>query len=304
MRTVADNKGRLVVIDITPDILDLDKTLDCGETFRWYKVSSNIWQGIVGNQVWMLRQDKQNNIIETNLSIGDKDKFVRYFDLETNYEKEISSLVRTSLIEDKFACDSIEAGKGIRILRQDLWETLVSFIISQRNNIPKIKKSIVKLCDVAGSSAEVPNPEKFGMPYLYRSESLMMFPTPEQVVKHQGEIRENCSLGYRSDYIIKLASDVSLFNQRNVSKTYTGCLENLSKDAQMATLLNIRGVGPKVANCVMLFGLHRLENFPIDVWVERISNTYYNGKIDPKKYGKYAGLIQQYMFYNIRNTKV
>lgn len=301
MRLDTDNKGRLIILDIDENTLSLDKTLDCGETFRWYKLSSNIWQGIVGNQVWMLKQDKKENTIHTNLNFEDKAKLLEYFDLNTDYNIEINKL---NLNDDNFALESINCGKGIRILKQDLWETMVSFIISQRNNIPKIKKSIVKLCDVAGSSAEVPNPEKFGMPYLYRSESLMMFPTPEQIVKHQKEIRENCSLGYRADYIIKLARDISLFNQRYVSKTYTEILKTLPSNKQMEVLLKIHGVGPKVANCIMLFGLHRLENFPIDVWVERISNTYYKGNINPKKYGKYSGLIQQYMFYNIRNNKI
>lgn len=301
MRLDTDSKGRLIILDIDENTLSLDKTLDCGETFRWYKLSSNIWQGIVGNQVWMLKQDKKENTIQTNLNFEDKAKLLEYFDLNTDYNIEINKL---NLTDDNFALESINRGKGIRILKQDLWETMVSFIISQRNNIPKIKKSIVKLCDVAGSSVDIPNPDKFGTQYLYKSESLMMFPTPEQIVKHQKEIRENCSLGYRADYIIKLAKDISLFNQRNISKTYTEILKTLPSNKQMEVLLNIHGVGPKVANCIMLFGLHRLENFPIDVWVERISNTYYKGNINPKKYGKYSGLIQQYMFYNIRNNKI
>lgn len=293
-----DDRGCLDIHDISVNVLDLDKTLDCGETFRWNKISTNIWQGVIDNFVVLLKQDREKGIIYTNMPFNRKDVFVRYFDLDTDY----SGINKLDLSKDAFALESIKAGSGIRILRQDLWETIVSFIISQRNNIPKIKSSVSKLCDIAGGNAIIYNREKFGVQSLYGSRSLMLFPTPEQIVEHAKEIRLNCSLGYRADYIIDLANSVCRYNKnKGRQAAFTSDLTKLSKDNQYEVLVSIRGIGPKVANCIMLFGLHHIDSFPIDTWMMKIADTYYNGALHPERYGEYAGIIQQYMFYNVRS---
>lgn len=293
-----DNKGYLDVHEIDIKTLDLDKTLDCGETFRWQKLSNGVWQGIVKELVILLRQDRENNIIYTNIPFDKKELFIDYFDLETNY----SNIEKLSLTGDDFALDSIKAGAGIRILRQELWETIVSFIISQRNNIPKIKSSILKLCNTAGSNISISNRDLEKFEIKETSRELKAFPTPEQIVKYSKEIRQNCSLGYRADYIIELANSVYKYNSnKDDSKSFEKDLISLNKACQYTVLTSIRGIGPKVANCIMLFGLHYIDSFPIDTWMLKIADTYYNGVLNPEKYGEYAGIIQQYMFYNIRN---
>ena len=284
----------MTIDNISKSVLDLDKTLDCGETFRWMKVGK-YWVGVVDNNLIQLEQLEKSNQIRTNLpdNLESKYWFIKYFDLCTDY----SGIDRLDLSNDRFARESIEAGKGIRILRQDLWETMVSFIISQQNNIPKIKKTIYKLCDIAGRPVNLPGPlwgidDKTVKTLL----TLKTFPTASEIVQHEQEILEQCPLGYRANYVLTMAHKY----QHNYTKYAMG-LTCLDPANQTASLLREKGIGPKVASCISLFALHNTASFPIDVWVKRIIDTYYNGNIDISKYGEYAGIIQQYMFYNIRN---
>ena len=275
-------------------LISLDKSLDCGQAFRWRKIGT-CWFGIVRGNLIELEQ-RADGQIATNLDIQEYNSLKQYLDLYGDYD----GLFKLDLSNDKFAMDSLRAGLGIKILNQELWEVIVSFIIQQRNNIPKIKTCIEKLCDVAGSPVKIQG-KLWGISSLQELKSqlsLKAFPTPMQIVEHEEEIRKNCQLGYRADYIIELAKAIG----NNLDK-FERELRKLSREKQYEALLRIKGIGKKVANCIMLYGLHDTQSFPIDVWIQRIIDTYYNGNLDHNIYGKYAGIVQQYMFYKIRRDK-
>lgn len=273
--------GLTLIKGLTREVLNLDKTFDCGQCFRWNK-SNNVWVGVVGDKVYKFRQLELNGeqLIITNATIDEWDNILYdYFDLSTDYDKiDIPN-------DDKFANSAHKFGRGIRILKQDPWETLISFIISQRNNIPKIKSTIEKLCNAFGDLIK----EENGIRYY-------SFPTVEKLSGLSDADFEGIGLGYRTPYIINAAMAVenNRINLEMLADSRTSSIEAVAK------LESLYGVGPKVANCVALFGLGKLDMFPIDVWIQRIIDTYYNGSLNPSVFGSLAGLMQQYMFYYIK----
>ena len=208
----------------------------------------------------------------------DEDEFKRefygYFDLERDY-----GAIIKSYSDDKHISSAAIEGGGIRIFRQDPWETLVSFIISQNNNIPRIKKIIESLCTLLGE-------EKNG----YYS-----FPTAESIRKAGIDGLAPIKAGFRAKYIVSAAEMVA---SGEISLEY---LKVCGYAEALEILKRIKGVGDKVANCVLLFGFGYYEAFPIDVWVKRVINKYYGEGFDPAALGKYAGIAQQYLFYYERN---
>lgn len=279
-------------IEIDKNILNISKTLDCGQCFRWKHLGYNpksdieIFKGVVGDKAWILGQtnirslvldeEDTKSILYINKSIEEAQEILDYLDLYTDY----SNLKIPE--NDKFAQAAQHYGLGIRILNQDPWETTVSFIVSQRNNIPKIKSSIDKLCT------------KFGTPITEDNKiEAYEFPSAEQIVAAGVDGLNSCGLGYRSQYIYDLA--LRYKNREDFDRYFKHNIND--SDIIYNKLLEIRGVGPKVANCISLFGYHCLDRFPIDIWMERIIHRYYNGSIDPSTYGELAGLMQQYMFY-------
>lgn len=196
-----------------------------------------------------------------------------YFDLETDYR-----CFKAKMQDDPFLQEALKTGGGIRILRQDLWEMAVTFTISQRNNIPRISKSVELLC------------ENFGAPLQeIGGQQIYAFPTPTQLLQADLSV---ASLGYREPYIKGLCR-------------YSDCvwqeLPSLDDAQAKEALLQMKGIGEKVANCIMLFGLHRMDSYPRDVWVNRLIDDVYHGDFDPGKYAGFAGYVQQLQFYHYRN---
>lgn len=206
----------------------------------------------------------------------------RYFDLELSYKK-IRQLIDKK--EDPYLYSASEFGKGIRILRQDPWEMLISFIISQRKNIPAIKASIEKLCALAGDV--ICEDEVCGKIYS--------FPTPKQLSALSMEQLSSCSLGYRDKYVHQAALDVAS------GAVDLDSWKNLGDEALMENLLKLFGVGVKVANCEILFGYHRLDAFPKDVWINRVLDVQYPQGFLFDKYAPYNGVMQQYLFFYSRS---
>lgn len=277
-------------IDVTDYNINLEKTFNCGQCFRWnYDNQTNTWRGIVRNKVYWIREKEENGrkFIETTASKSEWNKILfTYLDLDTVYEDELD--IPNS---DKFAINAQNAGRGIKILRQEPWETLISFIISQRNNIPKIKSTIERLCKAYGKKLEVYNENG----KQYPSE-LYGFPSASVLASLDISDLENLGLGYRDEYILNAAKavDNDIINLDELT------FSQVNGNKAVEQLMTLKGVGPKVANCVALFGLHKLDMFPIDVWIQRIIDTYYNGNINIESYGKLAGVVQQYMFYYIK----
>ncbi len=196
----------------------------------------------------------------------DDSYWTEYFDLSTDYDK-----IESMAPQDIFLNEALAYGRGIRILKQDLWEALVSFIVSQNNNIPRITKSLKKIEEKAGGH-----------------KSGKGFPTPEELYEIRNSLCE-CGLGYRDMYLKKLAEEIhdgsrKLDFDKNTEKAYR-------------QLLDITGIGPKVANCVLLFGLHRMERCPVDTWMKQVFANHYEGHQPEWTKSEYAGYYQQVTFF-------
>lgn len=266
---------------------------ECGQCFRWNKEEDGSYTGVIKNGVINVKKLGKNveftGVCDRNI----KEICEEYFNLQTNYEAIKEKLSNI----DIYLKNSIEYGNGIRILKQDLWETLLSFIISANNNIPRIKTIIERIA------------KKYGNRIEYRNKIYYTFPTPEMLQNASIDNFRGLGLGFR---------DVRIYE--TVQRTLKGeiDLEKLKQEENTEVLrkklLEIPGVGPKVADCVMLFALNRFDVFPVDVWVKRvISELYFNKKeqtpnviheFAEKQYGNLAGLAQQYLFYWRRENSI
>ena len=255
--------------------IDLVQTFECGQCFRWQKNSENSYTGIFKGKKLELSQLTPNTIILSTDMSDFKKIWYKYFDLETDYKKIGENITTLHPILKKAYIEC----SGIRILRQEPWETLCSFIISQNNNIPRIKKIIKSLCDLFGDKIE--------------NSKEKSFPSSEVISKLNLEDLEPIRSGFRAKYILdaarKVSSKIVDFNK----------IENLDYIDAKNELMKIKGVGPKVADCVLLYGFHRLEAFPEDVWIKRVMNKFFKNE-SPKIFGEYAGIAQQYLYHYSR----
>ena len=259
---------------------------ECGQCFRWNKQENNSYTGIVKNNVINVKKENERVIFIGNCNEDIKTICIDYFDLNKNYEN-----IKTELSKiDNYLANSIKYGNGIRILHQDLWETLISFIISANNNIPRIKTIIERIS------------KTYGNKLIFQDKEYYTFPTPEELANVTVQDFRNLGLGFR---------DVRVYEtvQKTLRKEID--LEQLEKEKDAETLRNklleIPGVGPKVADCIMLFSLKKYEVFPVDVWVRRVISELYFENVEQKpqiiqkfakeQYGNLAGLAQQYLFY-------
>ena len=262
---------------------------ECGQCFRWDENIDKSYTGVIGKSVLNVKK-QEKDIIINGISNEDLEKIVnRYFDLNRDY-KEIK--FKLSKI-DRDLAQSIKYGEGIRILNQDLWETIISFIISANNNIPRIIGIIKRIC------------EKYGEKIVWNGKEYFSFPTPEELSKASVEDLRKLGLGFRD---IRVYETTQIINSNKIDLNK---LKNEKTDMVRETLLTLPGVGPKVADCILLFSeLKRLEVFPIDVWVRRVMNELYIKmedeakvnknevlKLAKEKYGDLAGIAQQYLFY-------
>ena len=270
--------------------LELNHVFDCGQCFRWNKEEDGSYTGVFKENV--INVKKENNIIIfKGICNGEIQEVVtEYFDLKRNYNEIKEKL---SKIDENVKL-SIEYGKGIRILNQDLWETIISFIISANNNIPRIKGIIERIS------------EKYGKEIKWNQKSYYTFPTPEELKDVSIQDYRQLGLGFR-DIRLYETTQMVLGGKINLKELYKE--ENTLKIRD--TLLELSGVGPKVADCILLFSdLKRFDVFPIDVWVRRVMNDLYiknsdETKVSKKqisdlakeKFGNLEGIAQQYLFY-------
>ena len=263
---------------------------ECGQCFRWNKQKDGSYTGIFKQNVVNVKKADNKIIFRGICKENIKDECIKYFDLNTNYDNIKSKLSNV----DNYLKTSIEYGEGIRILNQDLWETLISFIISANNNIPRIKGIIERIS------------KSYGEKIVWDKAEYYTFPTPQELSKASVEDLRNIGLGFR---------DVRVYETTKIINENPNKLKELEDEKDVnklrEELLKFPGVGPKVADCVMLFStLKKLEVFPIDVWVRRVMNELYiknddETKINKKeieelaktKYGNLAGIAQQYLFY-------
>lgn len=259
---------------ICDEDFNLTKIADSGQCFRMNQRDDGSWSIIAEDRYCVATVDHLD-IVTIDCPSDDNGFWKEYFDLNTDYSRFRESADKT----DAFLSAAVDCGKGIRILRQDPWEMLITFIISQRKNIPAIKACVEKLCTRWGSEIE---------------KGVYAFPTPEELSKATLSELSDCSLGYRAEYVYLAAKAVS-----NEEVDLYGLMD-LSDEDLLTELLKFKGVGVKVANCVSLFGYYRIAAFPIDVWIDRVQKAYYNGRFPVEKYQGYAGIMQQYIFYYAR----
>jgi N-glycosylase/DNA lyase len=246
------------------------------------EIEENCYSLVAFDRYIELRQIDEDKI-EVSCEMEEFDTIWReYFDMTYDYKRVVTSLLEG---EDEFLRNAATFGRGLRILRQDFFEMLITFIISQRKNIPAIKKSVELLCEKFGEKKYVSsNPKK-----VYYT-----FPTPESLANASLIDLRATGLGYRDEYI-KNTSRAIADKEFDVN-----VMKQAGYEEAVKQLLNLSGVGIKVANCVALYGLHHIEAFPIDVWIDRILKEIYNNDFNQQIYEGYAGVVQQYMFYYIR----
>lgn len=252
--------------------LDIVKTFECGQCFRWNAGENGVYKGVAGSYPAFIWEESGEVFIR---SAAPEEFWRGYFDMETDYAGVSEPFKKVQYLDE-----CTEDGLGIRILRQNFWEALCSFIISQCNNIGRIKGIVERLCAICGECIE------------FDGEKFWGFPSAECVSGMKvGELAE-IRAGYREQYIIGAAKAVA-------SGRLDG-IETLDYPSAKKMLLGLEGVGEKVANCVVLFGLHHMEAFPVDVWIRRALDEHFPGDFNPESLGPYAGLAQQYIFFHMR----
>ena len=261
------------------DDFDLDKIIESGQCFRPQKLSDGRYRFLSGSALLYLTPlgDGQYDAAWYG---SDREYWANYFDLGRNYAALRCSLAGQSSYLDK----SLDFGQGIRILHQDPWEMLITFLISQRKSIPAIRTAVEHLARCCGE------------PLSAEGDEVFLFPTPQQLCGLSEAQLMGCGLGYRTRYIQNAAA------QASSGTLDLGALAALPDDALFSRLLELDGVGKKVANCVCLFGYGRTAMAPIDVWIQRLIDEEFGGRDPFPSYDQQAGIVQQYLFYYKRST--
>ena len=276
-----------MTIEIKCENFEPKDVFECGQCFRWNREENGSYTGVFHKYV--LNVEKKDGKIIFKGNCNSIEEIKNYFDLNRDYKSIIDKL---EIVDDNLK-NSISYGKGIRILNQDLWETIISFIISANNNIPRIKGIIERISKAYGEKIEFEGKEYY------------TFPTPKQLSKASVDDLRKLGLGFRDERVFETTRKIAS-GEFDLNKLY-----KISTSEAREKLLELAGVGPKVADCILLFSdLKRFDVFPIDVWVRRVMNELYihnpdENKVSKKeiqkladeKFGALQGIAQQYLFY-------
>lgn len=287
---IREEKGNTIIEDVKD--FDLSQTLECGQCFRFYKQDENDYVVVAYNKLLRIKQDG-SNLTFFDCSENDMESWINYFDLNRDY----SQIKKFLLRKDKVLKPAIEEKWGVRILNQEFHETLISFIISQNKQIPHIKQLVRRISENYGSYLGSVNGEDY---YSFPDCSVLGTITEE-------DFRE-MKTGFRAPYLADAVLKLSLGELKAAD------FKGVGEEEAGKKLMTVKGVGKKVANCVMLFSLGYRAAFPIDVWIKRImEELYFNGedtskdviaKFAKENYGEYGGYAQQYLFCYGRDNKV
>lgn len=271
---IKEEDGNLIIEGV--ECLNLDLSLDCGQAFRWKKDADGFWYGVAFGTPLYIKQDGSTVIMrDTDLDTYEK-VWKNYFDFDRDYVEICDRLKRDSLI-----APTVDEYYGIRILNQESFEALFSFVISQQNNIKRIKGIIDRLCTQYGERLSC---------------GLYTFPTAERLSKLSVEDFEALGTGYRARYLERLAKAVAC------GELDLEAIKTLELEQARKALLDIYGVGIKVANCALLFGFGFYDAFPVDVWMKRVMEYYPNGL--PECFDGIGGIAQQYLFHWARENNI
>lgn len=279
---------------------ELNHIFDCGQCFRWNRQESGNYIGVAYGKVIEVEKDNDNIVLYNTNREEFEEVWKDYFDLSRDYSK-----IKITLSKDNLLKKAIDYGHGIRILQQEPFEIIISFIISANNRIPMIKRAIEKIS------------KKWGERLYYKDEIYYSFPSIERLSSISLEEIEDCGTGFRSKYIVDTVSkihkdfktDSSEYNKQ-FDINYIGKLQD---DQCHNMLQNFKGIGPKVADCVMLFSMGKNSAFPVDVWVKRAMQHFYLApdvslkkirEFGREKFGEFSGLAQQYLFYYARENNI
>lgn len=277
------------ILKINIKDFSLKNTLECGQCFRWKQIEDNTYVGVIRDRVIKISQEEDYIYIDSNNKHNLQDIVIEYFDLNTDYglkEKNISKI-------DNNIKKAVDSTKGIHFLNQDLFETIISYIISANNNIKRISKSVNEISKMCGKKI------------MFESNEYFLFPTPEELSKLTIENLESAKVGFRARYI-----------ENTVKKILEedGALESIEKmntKEARKKLMSYLGIGRKVADCILLFSLKRREVFPVDVWVKKIMEDLYLKKdssvaeilnFAEEKFKEDSGIIQQHLFMSVREN--
>lgn len=266
-----------VAFTYSADYFSVRDTLECGQVFRYYPLADNVYGVFSKDKYAQLTEEGNKVVVQTE----DGDYFANYFCLDVDYAATVKEISQISPLMKQAA----EFGKGIRILRQDPVETLFSFMISANNNIKRIQQIVERLCSGAGCQT------KYGF----------AFPTIDSLRQMPSEFFSGLGAGYRDKFLFEAA--------QKVEESTLADLVNVDTDFARKSLLTIKGVGPKVADCVLLFGLGHGDVFPVDTWLKKVYHEYFESGLPDNAisgyfcqiFGQNAGLCQQYLFYFQRN---
>lgn len=275
------------------DHFNVQQILESGQIFRFEEIGKMGYSLVAKQKVIKLIQQKEStSIMIHGTSMGEMEEIWRYyFDLDTDYQ----NIIDTLAAKDAHMKAAIKFGEGIRILKQEPWEMLISFIISQNKAIPQIKQCIKNLS------------ERFGLPLEPVDDQVhYTFPTPEALAQASEEAIRECKVGFRAPYILDAARKVT-DGTIVLNELYT-----LTTEEARAKLMTIKGVGPKIADCILLFAYSKMEVFPADVWIKRVvEGLYFKGENIKLKelqsfakeyFGELAGYAQQYLFFYAREN--
>lgn len=280
-------------------LFNLNHSLHCGQVFRWEFAEDKFWHSVINDRIVKIRQIESDLEFEIYPEVSNPKEFIsNYFRFDDNLD-----LIFRRIGKDDYMSKAISQARGLRLIRQDPWECTISFIISQQNQIPKIMRSIETLS------------KKFGSSISFEGKDYYLFPTPEQLCNAKlselqvGFDKGGCALGYRAKYV--LGTSYLIYN--NALEFTLEDLRNLRYNSAYRLLIDsFFGIGPKVADCILLFALDKLEAFPLDTWTRKImQKLYFNGdeKIKDEKikefcaeyFGEFAGYAQEYLFCNRTN---
>ena len=274
---MALDKNSIIIKDLS--CFDIRHILQCGQIFRFHENPDGSYTVYSTDKRAIVKQDENQAVITTD----DPDYFTKFFDLDRDYAK-----IKENLRDKPFIREAIEYGSGIRILNQDKWEMLISFIISANNHIPRIKGIINRLCERLGKD--------MGDYYA--------FPSPEKMAQMDAEFYAGIGAGYRAPYLASTArAVVDGFDLQAIES-----MDGLEGNKRLCKLL---GVGPKVADCILLFAYHKQDVFPVDTWIKKVykdvmgddgANNVAMRKKLIDTYGEYSGYAQQYLFFNKREN--
>ena len=266
---------------------DLKSTITCGQIFRFIEDDNN-YIIIVKDRVISLKQEDGYIVVESNKEEGLKDFIYDYFDLNRDYEKIDNDIIK----KDKKLKDAIDFSKGLKMIHQDPFETLISYIISQNNRVSSIANALNLLSF------------NYGEKVIFKDKEYYLFPSLENLSKLKVEDFRNCKVGFRDKYLYEIIKSI------NTKKLELDKISDMAGDEALKYLIQFKGIGMKVASCILLFAYQKFDVYPVDTWVKKFMKEDYNiegeaniRKFTYEKYKDYSALAIQYMFNYKRNKK-